>query len=332
MNKISPNQSIIVKRQPNNVIQLTTIDKKRNEKINYIYDPVNDTFTKSEPEHYRKTVSDVVKNPQTAQKAAGVLACLSILGAIAGGAISSCEKTQDTSSGITHNVEYDTYTPSKNLPIAGATKYMYPKINKYGVDFSTRSYGPRAGAAIAGLDYLPYGSFETEKENSSKTPVETMSSLEKLEETGGELYIVYEDLCNALNMNEEDTMEYIENLCESPEWGNGCIDPIVFLADIFQESSNDPNKVGDSGAALGFGQFHKVAVDQVNKTYGTNYTYADRVNPYKALEMMSLLLRYCRENTYSEKEMLAMYNQGYPNAINSADGQKYVEAVYSHIK
>ena len=127
-------------------------------------------------------------------------------------------------------------------------------------------------------------------------------------------------------------MEYISYLCEAPQWGNGCIDPIIFLADITQESSCDSKNIGDSGNAVGFGQFHTVAVDQVNKIYDTNYTYSDRANPKKALEMMSLYLRYCRANTNSTEEMLAMYNQGFPKAINTQDGRKYVNDVYSNLE
>ena len=68
MNKIEPKQMIVVKKQPDNKIKFTTIDKIRNEKINYLYDPVYDTFEKSErsitlrPENTAGVVRSYIEN------------------------------------------------------------------------------------------------------------------------------------------------------------------------------------------------------------------------------------------------------------------------------
>ena len=132
-------------------------------------------------------------------------------------------------------------------------------------------------------------------------------------------------------MTAEEVGEYLTELCESPDFGNGCITPTLLFAQMYQESGFNPTIVGDGGAALGLGQFHKVAVDEVNNQYNTNYTYEDRANPKKAIEMMTLLLRYDYKCTGSTEGMLAMYNQGHPDAINEPKGQAYVRHVYEKI-
>ena len=47
--------------------------------------------------------------------------------------------------------------------------------------------------------------------------------------------------------------------------------------------------------------------------------------------MMALLLRYDASKTDDENGMLAMYNQGNKNGINTKDGQNYVAAVLGRI-
>lgn len=156
-------------------------------------------------------------------------------------------------------------------------------------------------------------------------------------------------LSNALNMSESEVSRYLINLSQSEQFGNGCINPLTFYAQICQESNCNPNVEGDYSKkqgkylALGFGQFHTCAVDEVNRqikngTYGDytynngeDYTYEDRSNPKKSLEMMALLLRYDASKTDDENGMLAMYNQGNKNGINTKDGQNYVAAVLGRI-
>ena len=132
-------------------------------------------------------------------------------------------------------------------------------------------------------------------------------------------------------MSREETAAYLTNLCESEEWAAGCIDPVTLCAQIRQESGYVADIVGDGGLAVGLGQFHECAVEEVNNQYGTNYTSADRSDPYKALEMMALLLKYDYSKTGDTNSMLAMYNQGNPNGINTSGGQNYVRAVMSRI-
>ncbi len=171
---------------------------------------------------------------------------------------------------------------------------------------------------------------ETEKENKVSLG-DGQELLDALEEAGGDAYENFGKLCDELGMSEDEAAAYITELCESEEWGDGCIDPVLLCAQICQESGYDADIVGDSGAALGLGQFHKCAVDEVNNQYGTNYTYSDRSDPEKALEMMVLLLKYDYSQTGSTDGMLAMYNQGHASAINESAGQNYVKNVYSRL-
>lgn len=158
-----------------------------------------------------------------------------------------------------------------------------------------------------------------------------------------------EKLTNALNLDELEVADFLIHLCESEKWGNNCIDPLLFYAQICQESNAEFDALGDYSKrtgeylAFGYGQFHECAVDEVNNQIekgffgeylynnGQKYTYEDRINPKKALEMMILLLRYDASKTDSKDAMLAMYNQGHKNGINTQQGQEYVDAVYSQI-
>ncbi len=150
-------------------------------------------------------------------------------------------------------------------------------------------------------------------------------------------------------LSEIEILSNLVYLCDSEQWGNNCIDPLTFYAQLCQESDcksdalGDYSKSKDEYLALGFGQFHKCAVDEVNKqieagTYGDycynqgeEYTLEDRKDPEKALEMMILLLRYDASKTDSTEAMLAMYNRGHKGGINTMDGKEYVRKVYGRI-
>ena len=170
---------------------------------------------------------------------------------------------------------------------------------------------------------------ELEKENGYNSGAQEF--LSELEATGGDAWNDFDKLCSTLGMSREETAEYLTNLCESDEWAAGCIDPVTLCAQIRQESGYVADIVGDSGLAVGLGQFHECAVQEVNNQYGTNYTSADRTDPYKALEMMALLLKYDYSKTGTTEGMLAMYNQGNANGINTTGGQNYVNAVMARI-
>lgn len=69
------------------------------------------------------------------------------------------------------------------------------------------------------------------------------------------------------------------------------------------ESGGDVNvKAGDRGKAVGPLQIHKVVVDDVNRRYGTSYTYADRKSLVKSREICrKYLLMYGGRHATNEK-------------------------------
>ena len=54
---------------------------------------------------------------------------------------------------------------------------------------------------------------------------------------------------------------------------------------VHVESRGEVHAIGDNGAAVGPLQIHKEVVDDVNKAYGTNYTYDDRKSIDKSREI-----------------------------------------------
>lgn len=66
----------------------------------------------------------------------------------------------------------------------------------------------------------------------------------------------------------------------------------LFSAMRMVESSNRALAVGDQGAAVGIYQIHSGYVRDVNRIYGTRFTYADRWDPIKAHCIVRLYLDY----------------------------------------
>ena len=53
-----------------------------------------------------------------------------------------------------------------------------------------------------------------------------------------------------------------------------------FLAALIMvESGGDPKEVGDNGKAVGVLQIHTIVIDDVNRIYGTDFRYEDRLDP-----------------------------------------------------
>lgn len=83
------------------------------------------------------------------------------------------------------------------------------------------------------------------------------------------------------------------------------------------ESNKDPTAIGDNGMSWGIVQIQKIAVDDVNRLYGTSYTHADAFDVECAKEIFHLYLyagivmfknRYNRMPT--EQEVVRMWNGG----------------------
>ncbi len=173
---------------------------------------------------------------------------------------------------------------------------------------------------------------ETKKEHKvSTSKFDGQEFLDELSTLSGPAVAEFDNLCEVFGKSREEMADYLTEMCMSEEWGNGCISPSLLIGQIYNESSYRPACVGDSGAAVGLSQFHKVAVDEVNRVFKTNYTYEDRTNPEKSIEMMVLLLKHCKKQTGTTDGMLAMYNRGHKTGINEIQGKHYVEHVYSQI-
>jgi hypothetical protein len=75
---------------------------------------------------------------------------------------------------------------------------------------------------------------------------------------------------------------------------------LLLYALALVESGNDNFRVGDGGRAIGKYQIHNAVVDDVNRIYETNFTYADRLNENKQKQLVILYLsHYCR--IYTER-------------------------------
>lgn len=157
--------------------------------------------------------------------------------------------------------------------------------------------------------------------------------LEELSRYGGDAPPRIGMLSDVFGFSDEETGAYLTALANSPQWGMGCIEPVVLFAQICQESDFDPSviDVNNGGQSQGLGQFKQIAVDQVNKVFNTDYSYEDRANPIKSTEMMALLLRYCFGQTGDSYAALAMYNQGGPDGIYTSGGVQYLRDVLKRI-
>lgn len=93
----------------------------------------------------------------------------------------------------------------------------------------------------------------------------------------------------------------------------------LFTAIATVESNGNDYAVGDRGRAIGRYQLWKVYVDDVNRIAGTSYTYADRTDPEKALQMVKIYIghyaaRYERlTGKTATDEVKARLHNGGPN-------------------
>jgi len=96
---------------------------------------------------------------------------------------------------------------------------------------------------------------------------------------------------------------------------------------IAVESSGNDFAVGDGGKSVGCLQIRKSVVDDVNRAYGTKYTYADRFSRKKSKE---IFLRYM--NLYATRKRLkrAVTNEdrariwnGGPDGYAKAETKRY---------
>jgi soluble lytic murein transglycosylase-like protein len=104
------------------------------------------------------------------------------------------------------------------------------------------------------------------------------------------------------------------------------------------ESSRREKAVGDNGKAVGLLQLHKVYVDDVNRIVGKKkYSYADRWNPQKSIEMTVIYLKHYgrryeritgKTATY---EVLARIHNGGPDGWEKTKTREYWCKVQKHL-
>jgi hypothetical protein len=105
------------------------------------------------------------------------------------------------------------------------------------------------------------------------------------------------------------------------------IDTISYL-----ESRHNPRAIGDGGKAFGSLQIHKIAVDDYNRLYNTNYQHADMLNDSIArivcegLLNYGIKLYYNKYDTYpSVEELLRMWNGGIYNGYSKNSTITYID-------
>jgi len=114
-------------------------------------------------------------------------------------------------------------------------------------------------------------------------------------------------------------------------WADTLLDAIAWV-----ESRGDPRAIGDGGKAVGMYQIWKVYVDDVNRIYGTNYTYQDRFDPIKSREMTWLYISYYgrpeRTGRPLNPETLARIHNGGPNGYKKQCTVTYWKKVQKAMK
>lgn len=113
---------------------------------------------------------------------------------------------------------------------------------------------------------------------------------------------------------------------------------MFYRAIAWVESRNNDNAIGDGGRAVGRYQLWKVYVDDVNRISGRSYTYDDRCDAGKSLEMVKIYLAYYGrryERLTGKKatwEILARIHNGGPNGWKKKSTKKYWDKVDRYMR
>jgi len=89
--------------------------------------------------------------------------------------------------------------------------------------------------------------------------------------------------------------------------------PLLITILIAIESGGDPTAIGDNGKAHGVLQIHKVMVRECNRIAGYDkWTYADRMNPAKSIEMCSVFHAHQKRKHpgATDQRLLESWNSG----------------------
>lgn len=109
----------------------------------------------------------------------------------------------------------------------------------------------------------------------------------------------------------------------------GAMIRVLLMAIAMMESGGNSAAIGDTGRAIGVLQIHRSYVDDVNRIAGTNFTYADRLDPQKSRTMANIYLvhygrRYERlTGKPATREILAAIHHGGPDGWRKASCLEY---------
>ena len=112
----------------------------------------------------------------------------------------------------------------------------------------------------------------------------------------------------------------IENV---PNWDN------FIEAVIWKESRGDANAIGDNGRAVGVLQIHPIMVREANRILAlkkdkTTYTYEDRFNREKSIEIFNIVQGYHNKN-HDFDLALQIWNKNHPESYKTQIMGKYNE-------
>lgn len=104
------------------------------------------------------------------------------------------------------------------------------------------------------------------------------------------------------------------------------------------ESNNNPNTIGDNGKAIGLLQIHKECVQDVNRTFNTNYSHNQMIDSLKSVQVFKLYLtkginRYMyKYDKYPQtNHIVRMWNGGIYQGYRINDTKKYFEKYQSKL-
>jgi hypothetical protein len=110
------------------------------------------------------------------------------------------------------------------------------------------------------------------------------------------------------------------------------LDPRLMKGIMLAESSGNPGAVSKSGAA-GLFQMMPIAVDEVNRQFGTQYSYEDRFDPIKSADMGAKYFGLQLKKANGDTELaLRFYNGGYNRERWGKENAAYAGRVFQNMQ
>lgn len=260
-----------------------------------------------------------------------------ILGALAGVSISPTTTSEETSKISSENTE--PYSPEEPI------ETLFNNINNNNLEKSNKNpvevfMAPNEIDLVEATPFIDeeiqpedvisvsYTDIQNASAPEEATTTEAKYWLGELEKAGGDAYKYFYRLTNCLGFEDDiETMKYLCTICYSEEWGDGCTNPLYLCAQIMQESGYDARKIASATDAQGLVQQTPIAVREINRIYNTKYTYADRLDGKKSIEMAILLLKNNTKETGTIGKALGMYYTGLAKYSAGSDAREYISNI-----